>query len=125
MISVIVFPATLYAASRCCANASRFGISTWCILEKGVIIVMRLSNKVAIITGSASGMGQAAAELFAQEGASVVVTDISAEMGEATVRSIRDAGGKAIFGQADVADEDEGKHMVNAGIGGFGHGGGV
>ena len=44
---------------------------------------MRLSNKVAIITGSASGMGQAAAELFAREGASVVVTDISAEIGEA------------------------------------------
>jgi NAD(P)-dependent dehydrogenase (short-subunit alcohol dehydrogenase family) len=81
---------------------------------------MRLSNKVAIITGSASGMGQAAAELFAQEGASVVVTDISAEMGEATVRGIRDAGGKAIFVQANVAAEDEVKHMVNAAIDAFG-----
>src|SRR5260370_39129028 len=81
---------------------------------------MRLSNKVAIITGSGSGMGQAAAELFAQEGASVVVTDISAEMGEATVRGIRDAGGKAIFVQANVAAEEEVKHMVNAAIDGFG-----
>ena len=81
---------------------------------------MRLSNKVDIITGSASGMGQAAAELFAQEGASVVVTDISAEMGEATVRGIRDAGGKAIFVQADVANEDEVNHMVNAAIDAFG-----
>jgi NAD(P)-dependent dehydrogenase (short-subunit alcohol dehydrogenase family) len=81
---------------------------------------MRLSNKVAIITGSGSGMGQAAAELFAREGASVVVTDISAEMGEATVRSIRNAGGRAIFVKANVADEDEVKHMVNTAIDAFG-----
>jgi NAD(P)-dependent dehydrogenase (short-subunit alcohol dehydrogenase family) len=81
---------------------------------------MRLSNKVAIITGSGSGMGQAAAELFAREGASVVVTDISADMGEATVRSIRDAGGRAIFVKANVADEDEVKHMVNTAIDAFG-----
>ena len=81
---------------------------------------MRLSNKVAIITGSASGMGQAAAELFAREGASIVVTDISAEMGEATVSSIRDAGGRAIFVKANVADEDEVKQMVSAAIDAFG-----
>jgi NAD(P)-dependent dehydrogenase (short-subunit alcohol dehydrogenase family) len=81
---------------------------------------MRLSNKVAIITGSGSGMGQTAAELFAREGASVVVTDISAEMGEATVRSIRNAGGRAIFVKANVADEDEVKHMVNTAIDAFG-----
>ena len=58
---------------------------------------MRLANKVAIITGSAGGMGQAAAELFAREGASVVVTDVNAQAGEETVKGIRDAGGKAIF----------------------------
>lgn len=81
---------------------------------------MRLSNKVAIITGSASGMGQAAAELFAREGASVVVTDISAEMGETTVRSIRDAGGTAIFVKANVADEDEVHHMVSMAVDSFG-----
>jgi NAD(P)-dependent dehydrogenase (short-subunit alcohol dehydrogenase family) len=81
---------------------------------------MRLSNKVAIITGSASGMGQAAAELFAREGASVVVTDISAEMGETTVRSIRDAGGTAIFVKANVADEDEVRHMVSMAVDSFG-----
>ena len=42
---------------------------------------MRLASKVAIITGSAGGMGQVAAELFASEGASVVVTDIIADAG--------------------------------------------
>ena len=43
---------------------------------------MRLQDKVAIITGSAGGMGQAAAELFAREGASVVITDIATDAGE-------------------------------------------
>ena len=41
---------------------------------------MRLANKVAIITGSASGMGQAAAELFANEGACIVVTDVATDL---------------------------------------------
>ena len=62
---------------------------------------MRLANKVAIITGSASGMGQAAAELFAHEGACVVVTDIAADLGEETVKRIRQSGGKAIFVKAN------------------------
>ena len=48
---------------------------------------MRLKDKVAIITGSASGMGQAAAELFAREGASIVVTDIATDAGEETARN--------------------------------------
>lgn len=82
---------------------------------------MRLANKVAIITGSASGMGQAAAALFAHEGASIVVTDISADMGEETVKHIRGAGGKAIFVKANVAHEDEVKHLVSATIDEFGH----
>jgi NAD(P)-dependent dehydrogenase (short-subunit alcohol dehydrogenase family) len=82
---------------------------------------MRLANKVAIITGSASGMGQAAAELFASEGASVVVTDIIVEAGEETALKIRDAGGKAIFVKANVSKEDEVKSMVQAAIDSFGH----
>ncbi len=82
---------------------------------------MRLANKVAIITGSASGMGQAAAELFASEGASVVVTDIIVEAGEETALRIRDAGGKAIFVKANVSKEDEVKSMVEAAIDSFGH----
>ena len=81
----------------------------------------RLANKVAIITGSASGMGKAAAEIFAREGACVVVTDIAAKEGEETVREIREAGGEAIFVQANMAKEEEVKHMVNASIDAFGH----
>ena len=81
---------------------------------------MRLANKVAIITGSAGGMGKAAAELFAREGASIVVTDIAAAEGEETARGIRDAGGRAIFVKADAASEDEVSHMVDAAIRAFG-----
>src|SRR5438876_2589373 len=81
---------------------------------------MRLANKVAIITGAASGMGKVAAELFAQEGASVVVADIMPKEGEETARNIREAGGKAIFVTTNVANEDEVKHMVTTAIYTFG-----
>ncbi len=82
---------------------------------------MRLANKVALITGSAGGMGKAAAELFAREGASIVVTDIATDQGEETARGIRDAGGNAIFVKANVANEDEVKRLVGAAIDAFGH----
>ena len=81
---------------------------------------MRLADKVAIITGSAGGMGKIAAELFAQEGASVVVTDIAVREGEETAQAIRDAGGTAIFVKANVAIEDEVRHMVNVAVEEFG-----
>jgi NAD(P)-dependent dehydrogenase (short-subunit alcohol dehydrogenase family) len=57
---------------------------------------MRLNDKVAAITGAAGGQGQAAARLFAQEGARLVVTDIDKEGAEKTAEQIRDAGGEAI-----------------------------
>jgi NAD(P)-dependent dehydrogenase (short-subunit alcohol dehydrogenase family) len=82
---------------------------------------MRLANKVAIITGAASGMGKAAAELFAGEGASIIVADIMVKEGEETVRNIREAGGHAIFVKTNVANEDEVKHMVETAIDTFGH----
>src|SRR6266700_980858 len=81
---------------------------------------MRLANKVAIITGSASGMGQLAAEMFASEGASIVVTDIAEKEGKATAHAIREQGGKAIFVQANVANETEVKHIVDSTIEIFG-----
>jgi len=82
---------------------------------------MRLADKVAIITGSAGGMGRAAAELFVSEGASIVVTDVAAKEGEETVSAIRDAGGNAIFVQTNVAIEEEVRHMVNVAVETFGH----
>ena len=66
---------------------------------------MRLADKVAIITGSGSGIGRATAELFAEEGAKVVVADINLEGANQTVQSIRTAGGEAISVEADVSIE--------------------
>jgi NAD(P)-dependent dehydrogenase (short-subunit alcohol dehydrogenase family) len=82
---------------------------------------MRLENKVAIITGSASGMGQAAALLFASEGARVVVTDINESAGAETVQAIRAAGGTAVFVKTDVTCEDEVQALVTTAVETFGH----
>src|SRR6476620_3963713 len=67
----------------------------------------RLDGRVALITGAASGIGKATAQRLAGEGAAVLVTDIAAEAGEATVKEIRDAGGKAAFLRHDVTSESD------------------
>jgi NAD(P)-dependent dehydrogenase (short-subunit alcohol dehydrogenase family) len=75
---------------------------------------VRLENKVALITGAGSGMGRAAAELFAREGARVVVTDLVDDTGNAAVDAIRAAGGEATYVRADVSQWDECVAMVEA-----------
>ncbi len=82
---------------------------------------MRLADKVVIITGSASGIGRLAAEVFASEGASIVVTDIAEKEGQAAAHAIREQGGKAIFVKANVANETEVKHILDSAIATFGH----
>jgi NAD(P)-dependent dehydrogenase (short-subunit alcohol dehydrogenase family) len=74
---------------------------------------MRLAGKVALITGAASGVGAATAKLFAQEGAKVVVADIS-DAGEAVVKDIVAAGGEAIFHSVDVRRSDQVRAAVAA-----------
>ena len=66
---------------------------------------MRLENKVAIVTGAASGMGAATARLFAREGARVVVADLLEAEGAAVAKAIGDAGGEARFHKLDVTSE--------------------
>jgi NAD(P)-dependent dehydrogenase (short-subunit alcohol dehydrogenase family) len=63
----------------------------------------RLKDKIALITGGSSGIGRAAAQLFAREGAKVVIADIDAEGAEVTRRSIRDAGAEAHFVRTDIS----------------------
>ncbi|WP_426245406.1 SDR family NAD(P)-dependent oxidoreductase [Nocardioides sp. LHG3406-4] len=66
----------------------------------------RLAGKVAVITGAASGMGRATAELFAKEGAAVAVTDVTDPAGKELVEAIRADGGTAEYWHLDVSDEE-------------------
>jgi NAD(P)-dependent dehydrogenase (short-subunit alcohol dehydrogenase family) len=72
----------------------------------------RVAAKVAIVTGGASGIGQSCALRLAQEGASVMVTDIQDEQGQATVAAIQDKGGTAEFLHHDVTSESEWQDVV-------------
>ena len=81
---------------------------------------MRLDGKVTIITGGGSGMGRTAAELFAKEGARVVVADFSEASGEAAAAAVRAAGGQATFVKADVSNEDDARGMVQHAIARYG-----
>ena len=67
----------------------------------------RFENKVVIITGAASGIGASAANLFAQEGAKVLVSDIEDEMGQSVVEEIRGDGGVAEYMHVDVSDVEQ------------------
>ena len=82
---------------------------------------MRLKNKVALISGAASGMGAATARLFAREGAKgVVVADVLEKDGEAVVADIKKAGGNATFMSLDVTDEAQWKAVVDKTVATYG-----
>ncbi len=68
--------------------------------------VMKLEGKVAIVTGSAVGIGRSIAERFCREGAAVVLNDVNREAGDETAKSFESAGGNCHFVHADVSDED-------------------
>jgi NAD(P)-dependent dehydrogenase (short-subunit alcohol dehydrogenase family) len=80
----------------------------------------RLEGKVAAITGAASGIGRAAALIFAREGAAVAVLDCDDEGGGETVRRVGEAGGKAVFQHTDVSREEDIVAAVAATTGEFG-----
>lgn len=73
---------------------------------------MRLEDKVAIITGAASGIGKETALIFAREGAKVVVVDVNREAGQETVDEIKDMGKEAFFAQVDVSNREDVNAMV-------------
>lgn len=77
---------------------------------------MRLQNKVAIVTGAASGMGKAIAVLYAGEGAKVVVADIHLEAAETVAEEIKSGGGEAFAVKANVAEESDIQNLVDTTI---------
>ncbi|WP_283679163.1 glucose 1-dehydrogenase [Lentilactobacillus sp. Marseille-Q4993] len=77
----------------------------------------KLDGKVAIITGASQGMGASHAELFVDEGAKVVLTDINAEKGQETAAKLGD---NAVFVKQDVASEEDWKTVVDTAIDKFG-----
>jgi NAD(P)-dependent dehydrogenase (short-subunit alcohol dehydrogenase family) len=79
-----------------------------------------LQGRVALVTGAASGIGRATAEVFASMGTRVVASDIDADAGAATVGRLNDAGGDAVFMAADVADADAVDALVAFAVESFG-----
>src|SRR4051794_25951786 len=79
------------------------------------------AGKVALVTGAASGIGQATALAFAHAGARVVVADIDAAGGQQTVERIGAAGGEAMFVCTDVADEAAVAALIATTVDRFGH----
>ena len=80
----------------------------------------KLTDKVAVITGAASGIGRATATLFAGEGAAVVIADLNVEGGEGAVRDCKENGGLAVFQKTDVTAEAEVEAMVARAVSEFG-----
>ncbi len=81
---------------------------------------MRFQDKIAVVTGGASGFGEAIAKCFAAEGASVVVADVDEAGGKEVTAAICESGGAAIFVRVDVSQADQVKAMIDAAVEQFG-----
>ena len=81
---------------------------------------MKLKNEIALITGSASGLGKVQAKLFAKEGAKIIIADLSQEKSEKVAQEINQNGGEAIGVSVDVTDSSSVKKLVETSLKKFG-----
>jgi NAD(P)-dependent dehydrogenase (short-subunit alcohol dehydrogenase family) len=80
----------------------------------------RLRDKVAVVTGAAAGIGRACAEVFAREGAKVVLSDVNVERGERAAEAIQEAGGEALFIACDVGDKAQVDALIDSTVAAYG-----
>lgn len=99
----------------------KFSFASTLLGKENILTHLRLQEKVALITGGGSGMGEAIAKLFAQEGASIVVTGRREEPLKQTVSDIIAQGGRATYLSGDVSRWEEAKAMIDFTIQNFGH----
>jgi NAD(P)-dependent dehydrogenase (short-subunit alcohol dehydrogenase family) len=81
---------------------------------------MEFKDKVVLITGSATGFGKALAEMFAAQGAALILSDVNVAVGEANAESLRAAGAQVFFTKCDVSQNDEVANMVAQGTAAMG-----
>ncbi|MFK7946593.1 MAG: SDR family NAD(P)-dependent oxidoreductase [Saprospiraceae bacterium] len=81
---------------------------------------MSLNQKIAIVTGASSGIGEATAIELANRGATIIVSDINTKKGQSVVDKINENGGKAIFIRANVADDNDVNILINQTLEQFG-----
>lgn len=89
-------------------------------MKADALDAFRLDGKVAVITGGASGIGEATAELFAAAGAKVVCGDLDGEGAENTVKRIREDGGEAVSQACNVTSRDEVQALVDRAVDAYG-----
>ena len=73
---------------------------------------MELTGQIAVVTGSARGIGKTIAMSLAEAGANIVISDLNVEAGKETVDEIKDLGRDAIWVEADVSKSDQANHLV-------------